>query len=987
MEGAINTLSFNPITNKLFIGTPKDTGVFSPELEKNALERQAVKNKVTCSDWTEDGRLIAFGTGSGMLCIKDGQMLPRHTIQKLSGVTALRWSPVNTDMPDLVLVVACVDQTISLHREDGEIIGFERKVKFEVYALDWFCTGEYFLVGGSSGTINVHSREGALLQEIDTGFNWVWSLKFQNTTTAFAVGGNSGQIKMLTLGREMPTSCSDDKYATRLGMTEVVIKDLDSDRKAKFRCKELIRNISLYKDMLALHTSSRVLLYQQYRLYGEGDHQMHMEAFSYRPVGKLEKKIDGYFFHLLADNFVLCKDNRVACYDFHRNLVREWTFDSNVTCLNNLGGPAKEECLVAGLKNGTAFKMFLSNPFPIQLIEHGVEIKSLDLNLSRKLIGLVDVKDNFYLYDIAKKESISSELKIRQCCFSQDFENIYAVIGEALLYVKSTEFDGVSVSASGNLIGFKGNKVRLANGDNISAVEIPFTSFLTHSLSKKDFNGGYRIACMGLGDSDMRHIGMEALKHKEFNIARKCFTWTQDLEYIDVVSRAEEEEKSGKFDPICLQVELLCYDKKIPKAVELLKKEGQMEKAIELCITMRKWHDAMDLIKSAQSSGKLKSDKFNIFKLLKMQADSENMKGNWKAAADLLISANEEAKACEILIKYNQEEQVIGLMRRLNKTSHSSALRECVKYFVGKKNHNAGKEALLKLGDQEELMKFHIELEHWDEAQMLANSDEGLKQLMLIPYAEWLSKKNRFDEASEYYKQAGRVDLAMEILHKLSEMSIVQERFKEAGHFHWILAKETLKSVSSYKNGSFDDKERLENFEKYLQLSFIYHAYFAVLRYIRSPIKAERFPGANKATFNASRFIMSNTSSRSVSRVVSSDQISLGKVNYVLAKLANNYGGYKLARVAFDRLQSYVLSPEWIEETEAQALVAKSKPMRDSPEAGYFCPRCRSEVQILTDGTTCGNCYYPLVMTPLSFEVLPLVEFVVAGDMSHEKVA
>jgi hypothetical protein len=112
----------------------------------------------------------------------------------------------------------------------------------------------------------------------------------------------------------------------------------------------------------------------------------------------------------------------------------------------------------------------------------------------------------------------------------------------------------------------------------------------------------------------------------------------------------------------------------------------------------------------------------------------------------------------------------------------------------------------------------------------------------------------------------------------------------------------------------------------------------------------------------------------------------LANVNYVLASLANNYGGYKLARVAFDKLQSFVLCPEWVEETEAQALVAKSKPMKDSQEAGYFCPRCRSEVQILTDGSVCGNCYYPLIISPLTFENLPLVEFTVSGDLSHEKV-
>lgn len=105
-----------------------------------------------------------------------------------------------------------------------------------------------------------------------------------------------------------------------------------------------------------------------------------------------------------------------------------------------------------------------------------------------------------------------------------------------------------------------------------------------------------------------------------------------------------------------------------------------------------------------------------------------------------------------------------------------------------------------------------------------------------------------------------------------------------------------------------------------------------------------------------------------------------------MAKLANNFGGYKLARVAFDKLQSFALSPELVEEVEAQALISKSKPMRDGLQAGYFCPRCRTEVQILTDGAACGNCYYPLVVSPLTFENLPLVEFAVAGDMTLEKV-
>ena len=867
MDGSIQCCCFNPVTNRLFIGTTKDTGIYIPDAVANALDRKQIKNKVTCGDWTSDGRLLAFGTNSGLMAIKDPQFEKKVNVQKLSGISCVKWSPITPEMPELVLVVACIDQTLSFHREDGEIIGFERKVKYEVHGLDWYCTGEYFIAGGSSSLVTIFAREGTVLQEVETGFDWIWSLKFQNTLNAFAIGGNKGQIKMMAFDKLMPIAVSDDKFSTRIGMTEIVIKDLHSDKKAKFRCKELVKSISLNGKSLAVHTLSRILFYEEYNLYGEGDQQMHVESFSYKPVGKLDKKVEGTFFTLLAENFILVKDNRVSSYDFSKNLAREWTYDSNVSFLKSLGGPPREECLLIGLKNGNTFKVFVSNPFPIPIIEHGVEVVSLDMNISKKLMGVVDIKNNFYLYDLIKKESISSELKIGQCIFSQDFENIYAVMGEGTVYVKSTEFEGVSAAASGTFIGFKGNKIRVVNEDAVNIVEIPFTPFLMNYISKKDFKNGYKITCLGVSDTDMRHVGMDALRNKEFIIARKCFTRTRDLEYLDIINRSEAENKSGKFDEASLQVELLCYDKKIPKAIELLKKEGNLEKAIELCITMRKWPEAMELIRNAQSSGKLKSDKFNLFKLLKMQADSEAMKGNWRAAVDLLISANQEGKAVEILIKYDQEEQVVQLMRKLNKTAHSDILRDCVKYFIGKKNHNAGKEALLKLGDQEELMKFHIELEHWEEAQMLAGSDESLRQIMLIPYADWLSKKNRFDEASEYYKQAGRIDLAMDILHKLSELSVVQEKFREAGQFHWILAKEMLKGVHSFKNPSSDDKEKIGKYQACLQKSFVYQAYYPILAYTRSPVKIEDYPGQNRLIFNASRFIMANMKSSNVQRV------------------------------------------------------------------------------------------------------------------------
>lgn len=50
-----------------------------------------------------------------------------------------------------------------------------------------------------------------------------------------------------------------------------------------------------------------------------------------------------------------------------------------------------------------------------------------------------------------------------------------------------------------------------------------------------------------------------------------------------------------------------------------------------------------------------------------MQAEAESAKGNWRSAVDLLISANDPQRAIQILVKHDQEDEVVNHMRRLNK--------------------------------------------------------------------------------------------------------------------------------------------------------------------------------------------------------------------------------------------------------------------------------------------------------------------------------
>jgi len=77
----------------------------------------------------------------------------------------------------------------------------------------------------------------------------------------------------------------------------------------------------------------------------------------------------------------------------------------------------------------------------------------------------------------------------------------------------------------------------------------------------------------------------------------------------------------------------------------------------------------------------------------------------------------------------------------------------------------------------------------------------------------------------------------MDILEKLSKLSLVQNRFKESGNFYWVLARENLKSIKQLENPSKEDQTKLERFYMFNNLAEIYYAYNIIYDYIKSPLQ------------------------------------------------------------------------------------------------------------------------------------------------------
>lgn len=99
----------------------------------------------------------------------------------------------------------------------------------------------------------------------------------------------------------------------------------------------------------------------------------------------------------------------------------------------------------------------------------------------------------------------------------------------------------------------------------------------------------------------------------------------------------------------------------------------------------------------------------------------------------------------------------------IDRNDNLENIQLCATYFKKLKHHGGAKEAFLKLNDLRNLMILHIEFEKWEEAFAIGRSNPELLELAKVPYADYLLKSDRYEEALKAYKSAGRFDVTMKM--------------------------------------------------------------------------------------------------------------------------------------------------------------------------------------------------------------------------------
>ena len=114
-----------------------------------------------------------------------------------------------------------------------------------------------------------------------------------------------------------------------------------------------------------------------------------------------------------------------------------------------------------------------------------------------------------------------------------------------------------------------------------------------------------------------------------------------------------------------------------------------------------------------------------------------------------------------------------------------------------------------------------------------------MEAIIWLPYADWLSANDKFDEAQEAYKKAGRPDLSLRIIEFLTYNAVIEKRFQDAAQYYWMLSAESLRLVkASGDSSSKEDKKFNDSFTEYMKLAEIYQAYNLIHKFIEESYQA-----------------------------------------------------------------------------------------------------------------------------------------------------
>lgn len=902
----------------------------------------------------------------GHISIRDRGGNEKHYIDRKQPIWSLSWNP-SPDRRDDIIAVGCWDRTLSFYTVTGQKIGKDKQLDGFPLCVRYHPYGDYLVVSTSDHKVHLWTKDGVKLNEVCELDSWVWSVDTHFNQNLVVSGSNRGNIAVNQIVFSTVHGLYQDRYAYRDEMTDVIVQNLINDHKVRIQCKDYVKKIAVYRSRIAVQLSDKVIIYQ---LANDENSDM-----NYKPLSRFKGKLDCNLLVVTSEHLILCLEKKLQLFNFEGIKQREWVLESVIRYIKVIGGPPNEEGLLVGLKNGSVLKIYVNNPFPISLIQQSTSIRCLDLSANRQKLAVIDENNDCLVYDLNTKELLFQEKNANSVAWNSDYENMLCFSGDGVLSIKTDNFPLHQQKMLGFVVGFKGSKIFCLHFISMQTIDVPQSASLYRYLEANNFEMAYKIACLGVTDSDWKLLAMTALKKMELKTARMAFIRLHDVRFLDLLNRFETDMKTGNADQVLFEAEVLAYQGRFHDAAKLLCKANHVDKAIQMFSDLRKWDEARKFAsKFKDNSGS------DVTELVKHQAEWAEEVGDWKASAEMHTAAGNYQKAVELLGSHNCMSELIEVARQIPK-SNRELLMVCANYFETNHNDDFAFEIYSKLADINMMMKIHIKKQEWDQAFILANENEGqFSQEVFLPYAKWLVENDRFDEAQAAYIKAGKPEESIRMLEALTQCAILEHRYKDSGYYFFLLSEEYRKGITSndFKKDT-NSKESYDNWKKYRQLADLYYAYQFIHRYIEDPFTT----CSSDNLLNVTRFL--------INEIQDSQPFGTSRVNilHTMAKLGTELKAYKLARYAYDKLTLLKIPKVWQSKVELGLLTIQSKPFVDDEDLLPICYRCNTTNTLINMngkvGDLCSNCGHPFYRSFVSFDLIPLVEFVPEPDITDEE--
>ncbi|KJH46100.1 hypothetical protein DICVIV_07832 [Dictyocaulus viviparus] len=332
-------------------------------------------------------------------------------------------------------------------------------------------------------------------------------------------------------------------------------------------------------------------------------------------------------------------------------------------------------------------------------------------------------------------------------------------------------------------------------------------------------------------------------------------------------------------------------------------------------------------------------------------------------------------------------------MRKLDRSDVDSQ-RRLADYFVRKSEFNLAAKIYGNINDIKSVVKMHVAAGHWNDAFAIANRNAKFVEDVYLPYARYLAEKDQFEEAQKAFHKAGHDQEALRVLEQLAGNAVNENRFSDAGYYHWLLSMQ-------YLERSNENPSLIPKYYSSSKLADMYYAYHAIFLYCNQPftrqspetlLNMSRYLAAKKPTpnisqnqpftrqspetlLNMSRYLAAKKPTPNISQVL---------IFYTMAKIGRELGAYKMARNALERLGSLRIPQRLQRDVELMTVNIRAKPFSDAEDLLPVCPRCGLNNQ-LTYEMNCIHCKTNFVYSFATFEVLPLLEFTIDESLSIDE--